>query len=122
MPKFQYAEKPFNQTYNWTVAKILDHNRFLGLVTHDDTTTLAVGMNSEDSGVTIDHIVQVEDIPHLHCFDVEETHNHEASQTYAMIDCLGTPPYNSINFSNIRSRRTAGRNENKRTIFESSPT
>lgn len=34
MPKYQYKEKQFNQTYNFTVAKILDHNRFLGLITH----------------------------------------------------------------------------------------
>ena len=87
MPKYQYNEKQFNQTYNFTVAKILDHNRFLGLITHGETTQLAVGMNQDEVGVTITHVVQVEDIPHLHCFDVEEAHDNAASRAYAMIDC-----------------------------------
>lgn len=44
-------------------------------------------MNEDDVGVTITHVVQVEDIPHLHCFDVEEAHDNVASKAYAMIDC-----------------------------------
>ena len=60
---------------NWTSAKILDNNRFLGLSSHEDITILAIGMNDEKSGVKIQDLVQVEDIPHLHCFDVIETHD-----------------------------------------------
>lgn len=38
---------------NWTSAKILDNNRFLGLSSHEDITILAIGMNDEKSGVKI---------------------------------------------------------------------
>ena len=86
-PKYSVHQNRFNQTLNFTSAKIKTNNRFLGLSAHNEATTLAVGYNYDTIGVYINHIVQVEDIHNILCFDVEEVHDSVAGKAYAMIDC-----------------------------------
>jgi len=44
---------------NFTSAKIKDHDRFLGLATHDHFTMLAIGYNHPESGVVIEKYIQI---------------------------------------------------------------
>lgn len=48
---------------------------------------MVVGYNYDTTGVYINRVVKVEDIPHIMCFDVEEVHDDVAGKTYAIIDC-----------------------------------
>ncbi len=41
------------------MAKIKDHNRFLGLATHDQFTQLTIGTNHQESGVVVERVIQV---------------------------------------------------------------
>jgi hypothetical protein len=77
----------FEHSYNFTSAKIKDHNRFLGLTAFNDYTELAIGTNHPESGVVIEKVIQVENIPELHCFDVDEIFERTSKKAYAIIDC-----------------------------------
>ena len=46
-----------------------------------------VGTDHPDSGIQIEKVIHVEDIPHMHCYDVEEIYNRQSNQSYAIIDC-----------------------------------
>ncbi len=72
---------------NFTSAKIKDHERFLGLATHDHYTSLAIGINHPESGVIIQKFIQIEDQPTLHCYDVEEIIDNASNKPFAIIDC-----------------------------------
>ena len=56
-------------------AKIKSNNLFLGLITQDSFTELAIGQNHPESGIVITATVDIEDHPDLFCFDVEETYS-----------------------------------------------
>lgn len=85
VPKYKVNKANFTQSFNFTTAKIKAHGRFLGLIINGDMSQLVIGTNHDDSGVTVDKVVTVEDIPNLHCYDVDEilTRNN----TFAVIDC-----------------------------------
>jgi len=45
--------------YNFVSVKIKGNNRFLGLVSKGVYSGLAIGMNNEESGVTIDRYIEI---------------------------------------------------------------
>jgi hypothetical protein len=59
----------------------------LGLTAFNDYTELAIGTNHPESGVVIEKVIQVENIPELHCFDVDEIFERTSKKAYAIIDC-----------------------------------
>lgn len=71
VPKYQVNKKSFDRSYNFTAAKIKAHRRFLGLIINGDTSELVIGTSHDDSGVDVDLVVHIEDIPNLHCYDVD---------------------------------------------------
>ena len=86
-PKYTLNESEFNRSMLFRSVKINHNGRFLGLIAHDEFTELAIGYNHPESGVEITNIIDIEDHPNLHCFDVEEVNAHIANKTYAILDC-----------------------------------
>ena len=72
---------------NFTAARIKDHDRFLGLSSHNSSTTLVVGTNDNQTGVTIEHTVHIEDVQEMQCYDVDEVHHQQSGKVLAIIDC-----------------------------------
>jgi hypothetical protein len=70
--KYNISEKQYNASYNFVSTKIRGNNRFVGLVSNGDYSGVALGVNDENTGVTIQDYIQVEDIPNLTCFDADE--------------------------------------------------
>ena len=75
----------FDHNMNFTNFKIQGNGRFLGVETNNDKTVLYIGMHQDDSGITINTTVMVENIAATKCFDVAEVYVHNTS--YALIDC-----------------------------------
>jgi hypothetical protein len=66
-------------------VKIKPNGRFLGLVTNGEYSGLIVGSNDETKGITVLFEVDVENIPHLHCFDIDEVYF--GRDTIVIVDC-----------------------------------
>jgi len=69
--KYSVNDSSFSESFNFTSAKIKDHNRFVGLSTKGDSSYLSIGMNHPESGVVINKTIKVEDKSNLVCFDVD---------------------------------------------------
>ena len=69
--KYNVKENKYNQTYDFRSIKIRYGQQFMGLVVDGDKSGIALGTDDEKTGVTITRYIEVEDIPNLHCFDVE---------------------------------------------------
>lgn len=48
---------------------------------------LAIGTNHPESGITIEKALQIEDLPNMRCYDVDEVMDYTSSKPYAIIDC-----------------------------------
>lgn len=86
-PKFTHNESLFPSSMNFASAKIKQHGRFLGLVSRLEFTELVVGVNHPESGVQVEKVIHIEDVPEVQCFDVDEIINRRANKTYAILDC-----------------------------------
>lgn len=86
-PKYLVNHSDFEHSFNFSSAKIKEHNRFLGLSVNNEFTTLAIGLNHPESGIVIEKVLEIENIPELHCFDVDEIIDYPSSTTFAIIDC-----------------------------------
>ena len=71
VPKYKRVQSDLGKSYNFTTAKIKAHNRFLGLIINGFSSELVIGTNKDDTGVTVDKVVAIEDIPNMHCYDVD---------------------------------------------------
>jgi hypothetical protein len=85
VPKYQGIKSNWPSSFNFTTAKIKAHNRFLGLIINGFESKLVIGTNDEKTGIKVDQVVTVEDIPNMHCYDVDEIMTRNAS--FAIIDC-----------------------------------
>ncbi len=85
VPKYKRVKSDLGKSYNFTTAKIKYHNRFLGLIINGFSSELVIGTNKDVSGVTVDKVVTIEDIPNMHCYDVDEIVTRNTS--FAVIDC-----------------------------------
>mgnify|MGYP001071051679 CR=1 FL=1 len=85
VPKYIGIKSNWPSSFNFTTAKIKAHNRFLGLIINGFESKLVIGTNDERTGIKVDKVVTVEDIPNLHCYDVDEILTRNAS--FAVIDC-----------------------------------
>ena len=103
--KYDVRENKYNQTYDFRSIKIRRDGRFMGLVIDGDKTAIALGSDNETTGVTIERYIHVEDIPNLHCFDVEEIVTQRTS--YGIVDCAvfkeGMVSYNEFLYVNLTS-------------------
>ncbi len=71
VPKYTRVRTDWNSSYNFTTAKIKAHNRFLGLIVNGFVSQLVIGTNNDDTGIKEDLKVTIEDIPNMHCYDVD---------------------------------------------------
>lgn len=71
VPKYTINQSEFDHSYNFTAAKLKEHNRFLALTANNDYTEIVIGTNHPESGIVIDKVLQVENISELHCYDVD---------------------------------------------------
>jgi hypothetical protein len=76
-PKYQVSKMEFEHSFNFTTAKIKGNNRFLGLIINGERSDLVIGTNHPESGVSVDKVVMVEDIPNMHCYDVDEIYGRD---------------------------------------------
>lgn len=55
--KYTVTESHFDHSMNFTSAKLSPTNRFLGLITNNEYTGLAIGFNNASSGVVIEKYI-----------------------------------------------------------------
>jgi hypothetical protein len=106
-PKYEVVETHFPNTYNFTVTKIKNHGRFLGLVSNGAYSKLVVGHSSDAQGMTIDYDLELESKDNLHCYDVDEILTREGE--FAVADCGsfagGQLLYNMFIYVNLTTKQ-----------------
>jgi hypothetical protein len=105
--KYNITEKQFGTSYNFRTAKIRGNNRFVGLVSNGDYSGIALGTNDEESGVTIQDYIEVENFPNLHCYDVDEiVYQNDA---LVVVDCavfyMGAVVFNEFLYVNLTTKQ-----------------
>jgi lipoprotein-anchoring transpeptidase ErfK/SrfK len=55
--KYNITEKQFGTSYNFKNIKIRGNNRFVGLISNGDYSGIALGVNDDASGVTIQEYI-----------------------------------------------------------------
>lgn len=105
--KYNITEKQFGTSYNFRTAKIRGNNRFVGLVSNGDYSGIALGVNDEESGVTIQDYIEVENFPNLHCYDVDEiVYRNDA---LVVVDCaafhMGVVAFNEFLYVNLTTKQ-----------------
>lgn len=105
--KYNVSEKQYGATYNFISTKIRGNNRFVGLVSKGIYTGVALGVNDEATGVTIQDYIEIEDIPNLQCFDADEiTFFNDA---LVVVDCavfhMGALAYNEFLYINLTTKK-----------------
>jgi hypothetical protein len=105
--KYNVTEKQYGTSYNFRSATIRGNNRFIGLVSNGAYSGIALGVNDEKSGVTIQDYIEVEDIPNLHCYDIEEIVYRD--DALVVVDCavfhMGVVAFNEFLYVNLTTKQ-----------------